>query len=125
MAKRILIVDDEQAFLEMVSKRLKAKGYEVMTAGEGAKALEMVRNERPDLIISDLVMPGMDGAELGRVLHEDRLTRNIPVIFLTALRNKNEEIEHGPFIANHRILAKPFDAKQLLQQIEEIFSKEE
>ena len=83
MSKRLLVVDDDPGLLRAVAETLRAEGYEVRTARRGAEALVSIAGSLPDLIISDIRMPGMDGYELVRHLRSSPRTKLIPVVFLT------------------------------------------
>jgi two-component system, OmpR family, alkaline phosphatase synthesis response regulator PhoP len=84
VAKKILIADDEADILKSVSFRLKKAGYGVLTAENGATAIEMVRSHNPDLVILDLRMPVKDGLEVCKEMKADDSLKSIPVLFLTA-----------------------------------------
>lgn len=113
MPKRLLVVDDDASLLMAVSETLRAEGYVVVTARRGAEALVRVVERTPDLIISDIRMPGMDGYQLARNLRSTPHTRLIPVVFLTA---KDEIADR---IAGFRsgvdaYVTKPFEPEELL-----------
>ncbi len=118
--KKILVVDDEKDVLFMLEKRLKAEGYSVITTTNGKNAIALAQSQRPDIIILDIVMPGMDGAEVAATLKEHLLTRSIPVIFLTGLLSKEEELQENHMIGSHITFAKPFDTEELLAQIKSL-----
>src|SRR3972149_8738447 len=82
--RRILVVDDEIHIVHVVAIKLRNNGYEVITADNGAQALEIAREEMPDVIVTDYQMPVMSGLELVKELRGDEKTRDIPVILLTA-----------------------------------------
>src|SRR5207302_1214890 len=92
MSGRILIVDDQRAIAEMMAGVLQGRGYEVLTAFDGETALRQVRTERPDLLVSDILMPGMDGYELCRRVRSDPLTALLPIVFVTSLEPLAERI---------------------------------
>jgi len=117
--KKILIVDDEKDILLTLGKRLTAAGYLVLTADNGLDALALAKSKHPDLIILDIIMPTMEGSEVAAKLKENPLTKNIPIIFLTAILSKEEELNKKHMIADHIIFAKPFDTEELLSQIKE------
>lgn len=122
MTKKILVVDDEKDVVSVLLKRLKAHGYEAASAGDGQEALNIIKKEKFDLVILDIMMPGMDGAELGGILKNDPKTKNIPLIFLTALGVKIKKVGYeiaGPDI----VFAKPFDIQELLNKIDEILKR--
>ncbi|MBN1913964.1 MAG: response regulator [Candidatus Omnitrophica bacterium] len=116
--KKILIVDDEEHILAVLEKRLEASGYDVIKAVNGKEALEAAKSAIPDLVVTDLVMPNMDGAELADAMESDPVTRGIPVIILTALIKKGKEEKQ--FISHRRSLAKPYDPQELIKVIAEM-----
>jgi DNA-binding response OmpR family regulator len=115
--KKILVVDDEKDVLLMLEKRLTAKGYSVITTTKSTNAIALAKSQHPDIIILDIVMPGMDGGEVAAKLREHPLTRSIPVIFLTALLSKTEEYQENRMIGSNITFAKPFDTEELLARI--------
>jgi len=116
--KTILVVDDEKDVLFMLEKRLTARGYSVITATNGTNAIALAKSQHPDLIILDILMPGMDGGQVAAQLQTHPLTRSIPVIFLTALLTKTEEHQNNHIINRNITFAKPIDTEELLAQIE-------
>ena len=124
MSKRLLVVDDDPGLLRAVAETLRAEGYEVTTARRGAEALVRVAESLPDLIVSDIRMPGMDGYELVRNLRSSARARLIPIIFLTA---KDETADR---IAGFRsgvdaYLTKPFEPDELLAVVANILKRVE
>ena len=85
MSARILVVDDIEANVRLLSAKLAAEYYEVLTASDGATALAVAGSEAPDIVLLDVMMPGMDGFQVCRRLKDDPLTRHIPVVLVTAL----------------------------------------
>ncbi|MFA5251707.1 MAG: response regulator [Phycisphaerae bacterium] len=118
--KKILVVDDEKDMLLILEKRLTAAGYSVVTTNKGTNAVSLAKSHHPDIIILDVVMPGMDGGEVAAKLKEHPLTRNIPVIFLTALLTKTEEYQGDHTVSSNITFAKPFDIGELLARIKEL-----
>ena len=118
--KKILIVDDERDALFILEKELAARGYSVIVADNGNDALNLAKSEHPDLIILDIWMPGMDGAEVAKKLREDARTKDIPVIFLTCLFQKREGEEQGRVVAGKVLIAKPYSIEGLSAQIERL-----
>lgn len=90
MARKVLVVDDEPKHRELLSRRLRAREFEVITAAGGKDALTSVAGNRPDIILMDIKMPGQDGWETTRALKASSETRDIPVIALSALDLPNE-----------------------------------
>lgn len=90
--KRILAIEDDPAFVKLLQVRLKALGFEVHVVTDGLRALNEVRKLKPDLIITDLLLPGMDGHKICRMIKFDKTTSHIPVIMLTA-RDLDKEAE--------------------------------
>jgi len=116
--KKVLVVDDEKDVLLMLEKRLTAEGYSVITTTKSTNAMALAKSQHPDIIILDIVMPGMDGGEVAAKLREHPLTRSIPVIFLTALLSKTEEYHENRMIGSNITFAKPFDTEELLARID-------
>jgi CheY-like chemotaxis protein len=108
---KLLIVDDEVAILEALTDILSVEGYEVATAANGAEGLKRAGEERPDLILLDLMMPVMDGQEMLRRLKESPDLRTIPVVVMSAGRVSKSELQGS------RFLAKPFELDDLLDTV--------
>ncbi len=108
---KLLIVDDEVAILEALTDILSVEGYEVATAANGAEGLKRAGEERPDLILLDLMMPVMDGQEMLRRLKESPDLRAIPVVVMSAGRVSKSELQGS------RFLAKPFELDDLLDTV--------
>src|SRR5688572_23362915 len=85
LSARILVVDDQRANSELLAEALRGRGYDVLTANDGPAALDEIARARPDLVISDILMPGMDGYELCRQLRAAPATALLPVILVTSL----------------------------------------
>ena len=116
LKSRILVVDDISKNLQVVGTILRNEGYHVMPATSGLQALERVRAQPPDLILLDLMMPEMDGLEVCSRLKADPLTRQIPVIFLTA-SNEMEHLMKGFEAGAVDYITKPFNAPELLARV--------
>ena len=123
MGKKILVVDDEPQVIKVIEARLKANGYEVITAADGAQGLQKIKESKPDLIILDILMPGVDGTDMSQTLKLDAETKDIPIIFLTCLIDKNEASDIDHRIGDNLFLAKPFDARELLSMVDNVFQK--
>ena len=120
MAKKILAVDDEKHIVRLVQVNLERAGYEVVTASDGVEALEQVKNELPDMIVCDVMMPRMDGFEVLRRLKADQSTREIPVIMLTA-KAQDADVFKGWQSGVDAYLTKPFNPMELLAFVRRIF----
>ena len=112
----ILVVDDDPFIARLLEIELRAAGYEVRTASDGEKALEIVRQGRPDLILADVMMPNMDGYELTRRLRLDGRTASVSVILLTARGLSADKLE-GFSVGADDYIVKPFDTPELLARI--------
>ena len=116
MTARILVVDDIEANLRVLEAKLTAEYYEVMLAQDGPTGLAMAASEHPDIIILDVMMPGMDGFEVCRRLKDDPLTRHIPVVLVTALDGRSDRIA-GLEAGADEFLNKPIDDVMLFSRV--------
>jgi CheY-like chemotaxis protein len=119
----LLVVEDIPDTLELVNVTLTFKGYRVVTARNGAEALEAIQKERPALIITDILMPQMDGFSLVHRLRINPETRGIPVIFLSATYVAPEDKEFAAAIGVTRFLEKPIVIEELLKTVAELLSR--
>ena len=124
MSKRLLIVDDEPNLLRAVEACLRAERFEVTTARSGAEALVSVAQTVPDLIVSDIRMPGMNGYDLARHLRNSPRTTLVPVVFLTAKTETVDRIE-GFRAGIDAYITKPFDPDELVAVIKNILGRVE
>jgi two-component system alkaline phosphatase synthesis response regulator PhoP/two-component system response regulator VicR len=120
MPKKILVVDDEKPIVRLVQVNLEHAGYEVVTAYDGKEALEKVEQEKPDLIILDVMMPQMDGFEVMQRLQANPKTRDIPVIMLTA-KAQDADVFRGWQSGVTLYLTKPFSPFELISFVRRIF----
>jgi len=120
--KKILIAEDEQDVLNLVATNLKAAGYQVLKAEDGESALEQARNALPALVILDLMLPGMSGLEVCRVLKAESTTRGIPILMLTA---KAEEVDRivGLELGADDYVTKPFSPRELVLRVRSILRR--
>ena len=120
MKKRILLVDDEPGITRMMRRNLEATGnFEVMDINDPTVALETARQFRPDLVLLDVMMPGVDGGDVAAAFAEDPLLATVPIVFLTAIVSKREVEPTGSTIGQHTFLAKPVKLEDLLVCIDE------
>lgn len=121
--KKILIVDDEEDVLAVLESRLSLGGYLVIKADNGREAIRLAKAEQPNLVLLDIAMPGMDGAEVAEILKSDPQAKDIPIVFLTCLFTKDEEAMQGHKRGGVFFIAKPYDPEKLLSEIEERLAK--
>ncbi len=119
----LLVVEDVPNVLELLEVTLRFKGYPVITAQNGQEALERVARERPALIITDILMPKMDGFALAHSLRKDALTRQIPIIFLSATYVTAEDKKFALSLGAVRFMEKPIDTEEFLLTIAEILTQ--
>jgi len=122
--RKVLVVDDEIHIVHVVAIKLRNNGYEVASADNGAKAFELARTEKPDIIVTDFQMPIMTGLELVEKLRQHEETKDIPVIMLTA-RSFAVSREQQEQLQISGCLSKPFSPKELLGNIEDILYQRE
>ncbi len=120
----LLVVDDVPDILELLDAMLKFKGYRVVTARNGQEALEVIEQERPALIIADILMPKMDGFSLVNRLRLNPQTRDIPVIFLSATYVAPEDKAFARTIGVTRFIEKPVDVESFLPMIAEYLAQD-
>jgi DNA-binding response OmpR family regulator len=120
MKKSILVIDDDADILELAKIRLKHAGYDVLTALTAEEGLKILKKQMPDLILLDLLLPGMRGEEFCKIVKKDRKTKKIPVIIftasVTAISKTMLEISADDYVL------KPFDPQELLLKIQKLIS---
>lgn len=122
MKPRILVVDDESDALEIITYKLKEAGYLPLTAGDGVRALALVREERPALVVLDLMLPQMDGLEVCRIMRRDPATAAIPIIMLTARAAEMDRIV-GLELGADDYVTKPFSPRELILRIKKVLAR--
>ncbi|MDE1169991.1 MAG: response regulator transcription factor [Verrucomicrobium sp.] len=122
LSKKVLVVDDEADVLDVVCMNLKTAGFSVATAENGTFALAKARSEVPDLIILDLMLPGMSGLDLCRLFKKEEATAAIPIIMLTA---KAEEVDRvvGLELGADDYVAKPFSPRELVLRVQSVLRR--
>ncbi len=122
MISNILVVDDEPSIVELIDFNLQKTGYHVLKAENGHEALQLVRTNKPDLIILDLMIPGIDGIEVCRKLKGQQETAAIPIIMLTA---KNEEVDKivGLELGADDYMTKPFSPRELMARVKAVLRR--
>jgi len=124
MSKKIMVIDDEYEVADIVKKMLESEGFEVTTANSGEEALEKLEKERPDLILLDIMMPGMDGWETLKKIKSNEKFKEIPVSMLTALPLTPDDTKDKPINSIENYIVKPFSKRVLLQKVNDILDRE-
>lgn len=119
MNEKILIVEDEITLQETLAYSLKNQGYEVVTASDGPSALEKAREIKPDLILLDIMLPGMDGFDVCRVIRKDM---SVPILMLTARDNEIDRVV-GLEVGADDYLTKPFSMRELIARIKALLRR--
>lgn len=122
--KTVLVVDDERDLVDLISYNLKRNGFEVRCAYNGNEALEQVQSNPPDLIILDLMLPGIDGTEVARRLKGDTRTAHIPIVMLTA-KSEETDVVVGLTLGADDYVTKPFSMKILLARLQTVLRRAE
>jgi CheY-like chemotaxis protein len=119
--RKILIIDDEENFCRALKKALELKtDFQVLTTTQGAEGVRLTKTKKPDVILLDIMMPGMFGTDVAEKLADDPVTSSIPIIFVTAIINQ-QEIQGSNYIAGgHNFLAKPVSIDQVIKKINEV-----
>ena len=120
--KRILVVDEEADLVFGLKIQLEKDNFHVLTAKDGQEGLNKVRQEKPDLLILDLMLPKLDGYKVCRMLKFDEKYKSIPIILLTA-RTQQEDQKVGYEVGADAYITKPFDAQELLKKIKELLKE--
>jgi len=118
---KILVVDDEVNITQILEFSIGAEGFEVISAQNGEEAIEKARREQPDLIILDIMMPKIDGYEACRILKANPLTKNIPVVLLTA-KGRDIDKRLGMEVGATDYIVKPFSPNKLVERIHQLLS---
>lgn len=120
--EKILLVDDDNLLRRIVADRLALKGYNMITATNGEEGFEKARKEKPDLIITDVIMPKMSGFELCKKIREENDIKSTPVIILTSKGQTTDKIE-GLKTGGDDYLTKPFDPQELEARVEALLRR--
>ncbi|MBN2070719.1 MAG: response regulator [Candidatus Krumholzibacteriota bacterium] len=116
---KILVVDDEVNITQILEFSIGSEGYQVITASNGEEAIDVARREQPDLIILDIMMPKIDGYEACRIIKTNPLTKNIPVILLTA-KGRDIDKRLGYEVGATDYIIKPFSPNKLIDRIQKL-----
>ncbi len=115
MKKRILIVEDEAAIIELLRLVLEREGYEVHSCQSGRDAISTIKKVNPHLVLLDVMLPGLDGASIVRIMNEDEILSSTPVIVTSALRESEKMFLPYPQVK--AFCSKPFALKNLVEQV--------
>ena len=123
MAKQtILVVDDERDLLDLIEYNLKKEGFEVLKAENGEQGIEIARENKPDLVLMDIMMPKMDGLEAVEIMRKDDELKRIPIIFLTARSDEKTEVE-GLNKGGDDYITKPISTTKLVSRIKAVMRR--
>ena len=122
--RRILVVDDDPRLLHIVEMYLGIEGYEVRTASNGEEGLRQVDAQRPDLIILDIMMPGMDGLEACRRIRGNPATADVPVLMFSALSG-DDDVERARLAGANHLITKPFNLVGLGSVVRSFFGSDQ
>jgi DNA-binding response OmpR family regulator len=120
---RIVVADDDRMFRKVAETTLRREGYDVATASDGEEALQLIRSERPDMIVLDLIMPKLQGFDVLQTLKQDTLTSVIPVIVLSSLTQEQDKQEALDLGAVAYFNKTTFSVSELVKQIESTLAK--
>ena len=122
--KRILCIEDDQEMIDLIRLILTRKGFELIGSLGGATGLENIQNEKPDLILLDLMMPEMDGWEVYQKIKSDETTRDIPVVVVTAKAQSIDRVLGLQIAKVDAYISKPFSPQELLDSISAVLQRE-
>ena len=114
--KRVIIVEDEETLANNLSNKMESEGFSVKTVNNGEEGLELIRNEKPDLVVLDIMLPGLDGLSVCRMVRNDKATSEIPIIMLTARGTEVDKIVGLESGADDYIV-KPFGLGEFLARV--------
>lgn len=122
MKEKILIVEDEKDIIKMLEYNLKKEGFKVIVAGDGEDAIDLAVRQHPDLILLDLMLPGMDGLEVCKALKKETKTGSIPIIMLTAKAQESDKVV-GLELGADDYITKPFSVRELAARIKAVLRR--
>ena len=122
MMKKILIVDDEKDIVDLISYNLEKEGFTIIKAYDGEKALDLIQKDSPDLVVLDLMLPGIRGLDVCRLIRQDKKTERLPIIMLTARSDDLDKIL-GLEMGADDYITKPFNVKELIARIRAVLRR--
>jgi CheY-like chemotaxis protein len=123
MPKTILLIDDEEDFLFFVKKNLELNDYRVAATSKGAEGIKLARDIRPDLILLDIMMPDMPGDKVAQQIKDNKSTKDIPIVFVTAAASKDEVSSRKGVVCGYPFIAKPVSEEEIIATIEKNIKK--
>ncbi len=123
-SKRLAYIEDEAEMIDLVRLILSRRGYTVIGANGGREGLDLVRKELPDLVLLDLMMPDMDGWDVYHQIKSEELTRDIPVIVITAKALNIDKVLGLRIAKVEDYISKPFSPQELLERVDQVFSRQ-
>lgn len=124
MNKKILVVEDEKDILKLVKYNLEKEGYKVICSNNGEKVLAIIKKDKPNLVILDLMLPGMGGLEICKLLRKDETTANLPIVMLTA-RSAESDIIVGLELGADDYITKPFSPNVMVARVKAVLRRKE
>lgn len=121
---KIMVVDDDEKVVDLLRITLESEGYEVIPAFDGEDAIKKIENERPDLILLDIMMPKIDGWEVCRKVKDDRKLRTIPVVMLTAKTQPTDRLLGIHACGADDYITKPFEIEQIVEKVKDLLKRE-
>lgn len=122
MAKKIMVVDDEPYIARVIKFKLEQEGYNVISANDGQTGLQRIREEKPDLVLLDVMMPGLSGYDVCQQLKQDPALAGIPVVILTA-KGQERDREQGLNLGASDYITKPFSPNRLLELVKNMIGE--
>lgn len=122
MSQRILVVDDDKQIVRLIQAYLEQAGYQVLTAGDGETALHVIRRDRPDLVVLDLMLPDKDGWEVTRRVRQDEHLAHLPIIMLTARVEDTDKIV-GLEVGADDYITKPFNPREVVARVRAVLRR--
>ena len=120
--EKVLVVDDEEHIVELIKFNLESNGYKVVTSYDGNSAIDLLKREKVDIIVLDLMLPGIDGVEVCKILRSEKDTKKIPIIMLTAKSDEMDKIL-GLEIGADDYMTKPFSVRELIARIRAVLRR--
>jgi DNA-binding response OmpR family regulator len=121
--RKVIVIEDEQAMIQLIKLILEKEGFDVIGANGGAEGLDLITRERPDLVLLDLMMPGMNGWDVYQHMKADDQMKDIPVIVVTAKAQQIDKVLGLHIAKVQDYITKPFSPNELLESIEKVLSR--